>query len=222
MKTSNVIAIDGPSGSGKSTVSKIVAKELDFLYIDTGAMYRAITHKLMTNAIELSDEQALIHLLSSTKFEYIDSNLFMDEHKVGDEIRHPKIDQNVSRVSANRLVREFLSKEQQNIGKKHPSVIDGRDIGTVLFPDAILKIFLTADAKTRTKRRFAENEQKGIKGYSLEDIVEQIIQRDKIDSTREIAPLKKAEDAVEIKSDDKTIDEVVRQIIRLYQERVVK
>lgn len=220
MKTSNVIAIDGPSGSGKSTISKIIARELDFLYIDTGAMYRAITCKIMKNHIELSDTDVLTRLLSNTKFDFFDSKLYMDGSPVGDEIRHPEIDKNVSVVSANSLVRAFLSKEQRKIGLEKPSVIDGRDIGTVLFRDAVLKIFLTADVAKRAERRYQENIQKGITDYSLQEIIEQIRKRDEIDSTREIAPLRKAEDAVLIDSSNLSIEEIVEQIKELFQERI--
>lgn len=222
MTISNIIAIDGPSGSGKSTVSKILANRLSFLYIDTGAMYRAITYKILENDLSKGSEEDILCLLKNTSFEYIDSALYMDGKKLGDEIRTPQIDMNVSWVSAKEIVRSFLATQQIRIGTENASVIDGRDIGTVLFPDAVLKIFLTADVHARAERRYRENCKKGIKSCSLEEIIQQIRDRDSRDSSREIAPLKKAQDAIEIDTGDMTIEEVVNTIENLYNQRVSK
>ncbi len=218
MITNNVIAIDGPSGSGKSTVSKKLAQKLKLLYIDTGAMYRAVTYKV--GNLDLRDEEQLKKILSQTGFAYCEDNLCMDGRVLGDEIRTPQIDAAVSKVSANPIVREYLMRQQIELGKNNPSVMDGRDIGTVLFPQAILKIFLTADIQSRANRRFCQNERRGIKQSNLQEIAEQIEARDIFDSTREMSPLKKAEDAIEIDTSNLSVDEVVEKIEELYKERV--
>lgn len=220
MTTTNVIAIDGPSGSGKSTVSKLIARKTGLQYIDTGAMYRALTYKLRSKEIPLSDSGLLGALLEETTFEYKNGKLWMDGKIVGDEIRGPEIDSLVSEVSANSMVRDALAKKQIQIGKTAPSVIDGRDIGSVLFPEAILKIYLTANPKARAKRRFMQNKRRGIETLSVEEIENQIRKRDLYDSTRKNSPLKKAPDALEIDTSRITVDEAVQQIIALYQERL--
>ncbi|MDO5095754.1 MAG: (d)CMP kinase [Peptostreptococcaceae bacterium] len=218
MITNNIIAIDGPSGSGKSTVSKKLAQKLKLLYIDTGAMYRAVTYKV--GNLDLKDEEQLKKILSQTAFAYCEDNLCMDGRVLGDEIRTPQIDAAVSKVSANPIVREYLMRQQIELGKNNPSVMDGRDIGTVLFPQAILKIFLTADIQSRANRRFCQNERRGITQSNLREIAEQIEARDIFDSTREMSPLKKAEDAIEIDTSNLSVDEVVEKIEELYKERV--
>lgn len=218
MITNNIIAIDGPSGSGKSTVSKKLARKLKLLYIDTGAMYRAITYKV--GNLGLEDEELLRKILSKTTFAYCEDNLCMDGRVLGDEIRTPQIDAAVSKVSANPIVREYLMRQQIELGKNSPSVMDGRDIGTVLFPQAILKIFLTADIQSRASRRYCQNERRGIKQSNLHEIAEQIENRDIFDSTRKMSPLKKADDAIEIDTSNLTVDEVVNRIEELYKERV--
>lgn len=223
MITNNIIAIDGPTGSGKSTVSKRLAKKLNLLYIDTGAIYRGITYKVLQEQIDLSDEMAVKNLLDKTVFSYCEGQLCMDNHFLGNEIRTPEIDLLVSsKVSVHSTIRSYLTEQQIALGKAHPSVMDGRDIGTVLFPDAILKIYLTADLGARAYRRFEENRRKGIEQESLETIKDQVSKRDFNDSTRSIAPLKKAEDAIEIDSSTLTIDEVVERIENLYWERIKK
>lgn len=192
MKISNIIAIDGPSGSGKSTVAKILAKELGLVYIDTGAMYRAITYKIFSLGVDLNSDKEIKKILENTNFSYKNSDLFMDECLLGTEIRTQEIDKNVSKVASKKIVRDFLTVQQRNIGEKNVSVIDGRDVGTVIFPDAILKIFLTADIKTRAKRRFIQNENIGIFQENILEIEKQLAKRDLADSTRKFAPLKKS------------------------------
>ncbi|MDO4711203.1 MAG: (d)CMP kinase [Peptostreptococcaceae bacterium] len=220
MTINNVIAIDGPSGSGKSTVSKLLAKRLSLVYIDTGAMYRAITWKIMENNIDQSNTEKLKDLINETLFEYQGEFLCMDGRILGNEIRTAEIDQNVSKVSSDPNVRSFLADQQIKIGSQTPSVIDGRDVGTVLFPDAVLKIYLTADVDTRAQRRYRQNCNNQINASSLDEIKKQIEYRDECDSQRALSPLKKASDAVEIDTGRFTIEEVIDRIQRLYEERM--
>ena len=221
MIMTNVIAIDGPSGSGKSTVAKIIARELGLQYIDTGAMYRSITYKILQSGIDLSQEEQVRHLLNETEFEFKNSKLYMDGVMVGNEIRTPKIDAMVSIVSANENVRESLACKQVEMGKAKPSVLDGRDIGTILFPEAIVKIYLVADVHARAMRRHSQNKRRGIHNVSIEEIEKEIEKRDYMDSSREISPLLQANDSIEIYTSNITIDETVEKIISLYKERLV-
>lgn len=220
MTINNVIAIDGPSGSGKSTISKILASRLSLIYLDTGAMYRAITWKVLENGTNIEDNKALKMLLENTLLEYHNGKLFMDGKVLGTEIRTTIIDQNVSRISANQTVREYLTDQQIKLGSQNPSVLDGRDIGTTLFPTAILKIFLTANVEVRAKRRYFENSNKHMHDTSLQQIQEQIKRRDEDDSNRLISPLKKADDAIEIDTSYLTVEEVVDKIEKIYKERI--
>lgn len=220
MIMTNVIAIDGPSGSGKSTVAKIIAKELNFQYIDTGSMYRAITYKMLQNNIPVEDKEGMRDILSHTEFDFIESKLYMDGLEIKDEIRGANIDSNVSSYASKPIIREYLANKQIEIGNRRPSVIDGRDIGSVLFPNAILKIFLTADTKARAIRRYEQNLLKGFKDLSLDQIEEEIKRRDYEDTNRTISPLKKAVDAIEIDSSNMSIEETVEKIYQLYKEKV--
>lgn len=222
MMMNNIIAIDGPSGSGKSTVAKILSKDLNFQYIDTGAMYRAITYKILKNGVNLDNKEELRELLESTEFDFKDSKLYMDQIEIKDEVRQPEIDANVSRVAADKLIRESLASKQIEIGKRRPSVIDGRDVGTVLFPNAVLKIYLTANAASRARRRYSQNIRKGISDLSIEEIEEEIQKRDFLDTNRELSPLTKAMNSVEIDTSNMTIEETVNMIEGLYKEKVVQ
>ena len=222
MMMNNIIAIDGPSGSGKSTVAKILSKDLNFQYIDTGAMYRAITYKILKNGVNLDNKEELRELLESTEFDFKDSKLYMDQIEIKDEVRQPEIDANVSRVAADKLIREYLASKQIEIGKRRPSVIDGRDVGTVLFPNAVLKIYLTANAASRARRRYSQNLRKGISDLSIEEIEEEIQKRDFLDTNRELSPLTKAMNSVEIDTSNMTIEETVNMIEGLYKEKVVQ
>ncbi|MGB5822529.1 MAG: (d)CMP kinase [Proteocatella sp.] len=217
-KNKIIIAIDGPAGAGKSTVAKKLAKALKYVYIDTGAMYRAITYKILKNNIDLNNEFQLKTLLQNTVLTYENENLCLDGLKLGKEIRSNEINANVSRVSSNGLVRELMTGFQREIGQKQSCILDGRDIGTAVFPNADIKIFLIADSKMRAQRRYDENLQKGIES-SLEDIEKNIVERDKLDSTRKIAPLLKADDAVEIDTSNITVDEVIENIMKIYLEK---
>lgn len=217
------IALDGPAAAGKSTVAKIVAEKLSYIYIDTGAMYRAITYKAISEGVNLEDETKLINLLNDTKIELFPSDqgqlVYLNGQNVTAEIRTPKVTNSVSIVSKHRLVRKEMVKRQQSLAKGGGVVMDGRDIGTHVLPSAEVKVFMLASVEERALRRHQENLQKGYPS-DLERIKEDIATRDKIDSEREVAPLKKAEDAIEIDTTSLTIEEVVNNIIALAKERI--
>lgn len=217
-KRNIIIAIDGPAGAGKSTVAKKLAERLKYVYIDTGAMYRAITYKILKHKIDMDNESQLKLLLDKTILTYENGNLCLDGNILGKEIRSNEINSNVSKVSSNKLIRELMTGFQRKIGKMQSCILDGRDIGTVVFPKADIKIFLIADSKMRASRRYKENLQKGIES-SLEEIEKNLIERDSLDSTREIAPLLKADDAIEIDTSNITVDDVVENIMKIYLEK---
>lgn len=214
-----IIAIDGPAGVGKSTVSRRLAHELGFLYLDTGAMYRAITWLVMENNINVTDEDAIAQLVDTAEIELLPNadlkipvTVKVNQEDVTQAIRTSAVTANVSKVSAQKSVRKKLVKLQQEYGTQGGIVAEGRDIGTNVFPSAELKIFLTASPKARAKRRLIDLENQGENNVNLEELIAEIQQRDYLDSTREIAPLKKAEDAREIITDDLTIEEVINNI----------
>ncbi|MBZ4682693.1 MAG: CMP/dCMP kinase [Fusobacteriaceae bacterium] len=208
-----VLAIDGPAGSGKSTVSKLLAKKLDgFVYLDTGAMYRMITYKCLKNNIQAEDIEKIKELLEETNFDIKEDKFFLDNRDVSFEIRTKEVTSNVSKYAAVKIIREKLVDIQRKISKGKKIVIDGRDIGTVVFPDAELKIFLIASPEERASRRVKDYESKGIKA-DYNETLNEIIKRDKLDSEREESPLKKAEDAIELDTSRLTIDEVVEKIL---------
>lgn len=214
-----VIAIDGPAGAGKSTVAKLLAKKLDFVYIDTGAMYRAVAYKFRNLNIDLADTLEIEKVLKNTKVEYRQGKLYLDGNLLTDEIRSQEINELVSPVAAIPIVREYMTESQRQIGKVQNSILDGRDVGTAIFPKADVKIFLVANTKKRAMRRQQENISKGIVS-TLEEIEENINLRDKMDSERDVAPLIKAEDAVEIDTSDINPDQVVERILSIYQEKI--
>lgn len=225
MKGKISIAIDGPAAAGKSTVAKIVAEKLSYIYIDTGAMYRAITYKALRQKIDPEDEQKLAEILARTKIELKPSTsgqmIFLDGEDVTKEIRSSDVTNTVSIVSKHRLVREEMLKRQQEFANDGGIVMDGRDIGTHVLPNAEVKVFLLASAEERAQRRHAENMAKGIPS-DLNQLKEEILLRDKQDSEREFAPLKKAADAVEIDTTQLTIEQVVEKIMELAKERIGK
>ncbi|CAN7343707.1 (d)CMP kinase [Rossellomorea sp. LjRoot5] len=216
------IAIDGPAAAGKSTVAKIVAGKLSYLYIDTGAMYRSLTYKALSNNVDLHDENELNQLLSETTIELEPSAegqlVFLDGTDVTDEIRQASVTNSVSHVAVHSGVREEMVKRQQLLAKEGAVVMDGRDIGTHVIPDAEIKVFLLASVDERAQRRHEENLSKGYPS-DLEQLKEEIARRDKIDSEREVAPLKKAEDATEIDTTSLSISEVVDQIMLLVERK---
>lgn len=206
-----VIAIDGPAGAGKSTISKLIAKNLGINYIDTGAMYRAITYKCLKSGIDINDRQKVVDLCSRTEVDFVDNSIYLDGVRLGEEIRTLEVSSKVSDVAKIPQVREFLLEKQREIGKRSDVILDGRDVGTHIFPDTKYKFFLNASAQERGRRRYQELVDKG-QTVVLEDIIENINKRDYIDSTREVAPLVKADDAIEVDSTSMTIDQVVTYI----------
>lgn len=214
------VAIDGPASSGKSTISKLIAKENHFLYLDTGAMYRVVTLAVLRNHISLEDHDAINELVQNIEIRFTmkdgKQSVFMNGEDVTDEIRSVEVTKNVSAVSALKEVRTRLVHLQQEIAENHSIIMDGRDIGTVVLPQAEIKIFLVASVEERAKRRFIENQEKGIE-MSYEELVEDIRRRDHIDSTRKESPLKKADDAIEIDTTTMTIDDVVKTVTALIQ-----
>ncbi len=220
-----IIAIDGPAGSGKSTTARLVAQKLGYIYIDTGAMYRALTLKVIEAGIDPKDENSIVELAEKTKIELLYQNgnlkVMLDDKDVTEKIRTPEVTSLVSIVSAHPKVRDVMVKKQRELGKNGGVVMDGRDIGTVVFPDADLKIFMNADIKERAKRRQKEMQMQGFDA-DIEELVKEIEERDKLDSTREVGPLKKANDAVEIDTTNLTIDEQVDLVLRLAYELINK
>ena len=207
-----LIAIDGPAGAGKSTVARLLAKKLSYLYIDTGAMYRAITYFLIKQGINYEDPKALSQALNKMDlhFQVIDgiSVIFLNGKRCDEEIRQTDVNQHVSPVAKIVAVRHFLKKKQRDLAQSTFSVTEGRDIGTVVLPDADLKIFLMARPEIRAQRRWKELKEKGI-DISYEKVLENVIQRDTIDSTRSEAPLRPADDAMMVDTSDMSIEEVV-------------
>lgn len=216
------IAIDGPAGAGKSTVAKRVAQTLDFLYIDTGAMFRSLTYEAIRRKIDLSNGAELRRLLESLEIELKQhkngQRVYINGEDVTAQIRSQEVSNRVSIVAAHKEVREEMLIRQQRMAQQGHVVMDGRDIGTCVLKDAELKIFLTASVKERARRRYAELIENGIE-TSLEQLKKEIEERDKRDSERAVAPLKKADDAIEIDTTHLSIDDVVENILTLAKER---
>ena len=206
------IAIDGPAASGKSTVATIVAQQLGFTHIDTGSMYRAITLEAFNRGIDINNE-ANFDFVKDLEFEFIDDRLHMNKVDVSKEIRTHKISNNVSLVSSYISIRRECVKFQRRIAEREDTVMDGRDIGTVVLPDADFKFFLVASIEKRAKRRFADNLKRGIKS-DIKIIEEKIAERDHFDSNRKHSPLKPADDAFIIDTSDLTIEQVVALITK--------
>lgn len=204
------IAIDGPAGAGKSTIAKLIAKKLKFNHIDTGAMYRAITLKALRLHIDLEDESAFTFIYD-TSFTFVNELLHMDGKDVSAEIRSTEVANNVSLVSSHLKVRKHLVKTQHDMAMNHNVVMDGRDIGYKVLPNANYKFFITANVETRAKRRHLDNLKRNIPS-DLETLKEEIIRRDHIDQTRKHSPLKPADDAEIIDTSNLTIEEVVSLI----------
>ncbi|MBC8204686.1 (d)CMP kinase [bacterium] len=215
-----VIAIDGPAGAGKSTVTRLTAEKLGFKYIDTGAMYRAAALITLRRKINIDDESAVGDELKRSRIELKhedgSSSVLLDDEDVTDEIRSPDLTRMVGPVCEKEVVRRILSGRQREMGVDGGVALEGRDIGTVVFPDAEVKIFLSADPHERAVRRWKELREKGVE-VELIEVERDIIARDKRDSGRQIAPLKKAEDAIEIDTTYMTIDEVVDRITAIVE-----
>ena len=210
------IAIDGPAGAGKSTIAKLIAEYMNYIYIDSGAMYRAITLKAINLGIDLEDERQY-DFVKTTKFSFLNGTLFMDGVDVSHDIRENEISNNVSLVSSYFFVREELVRAQQDLAKNHNVVMDGRDIGYNVLPDAKHKFYLTASIKKRAQRRNLDNKTRNIK-TDLELIEKEIERRDFLDTTRKYSPLKAADDAVIIDTSDLSIDQVVKLITQKIME----
>ncbi len=227
MKRSPIIAIDGPAGSGKSTVTKLIAKKLKLLYLDTGAMYRALSWLLIKENIDYKKEKKLDNILKNISIVFksnanSNQDVFINNYCVTEEIRSQEISSIVSKISSIKEVRKFLVAEQRKIGKSGGIVAEGRDIGTTVFPEAELKIFLTASIDERAKRRKSDKKSKDSQEIDINKLKELIKKRDFEDSHREISPLIKASDAIEIITDGYSISEVVDKIIDLYNDKIPK
>ena len=208
-----IIAIDGPAGSGKSTIAKLIAEDLGLVYLDTGAMYRLVTLKALNEGI-LGDFEKIKKMLNNLNIDIKENGFYLDNVDVSDEIRKPIVSENVSDIAAIREVREKMVDLQRKFSESKNVILDGRDIGTVVFPNANVKIFLVADAKERANRRYKELVKKG-ENVKIEEIYENILKRDEIDSTRKESPLKKAEDAIEVDTTSKNIEEVKNEILNI-------
>ncbi|MGM0522742.1 MAG: (d)CMP kinase [Bacillota bacterium] len=217
------IAIDGPAAAGKSTVAKKVAKALHYTYIDTGAMYRAATYLALRNNANLDDEREILALLKQAPITLSYTNdaqhIFLGDVDVTDAIRTDEVSNNVSLVATHKGVRREMVKIQREMIKQAGVVMDGRDIGTHVIPDAAVKIFMIASVDERAERRYKENVSKGYEA-DLEAIKADIRQRDKIDQEREVSPLVKATDAIELDTTSQSIDEVTREILAIVEEKV--
>ena len=227
MKRNPIIAIDGPAGSGKSTITKLIAKKLNLLYLDTGAMYRALSWFLLREKINYEKENELNKILNNISIVFksnasSEQDVFINNYCVTEEIRSHEISSIVSKISSIMEIRKFLVKEQRKIGELGGLIAEGRDIGTTVFADAELKIFLTASIDERAKRRQSDEKSKDSKDIDLNKLKELIKKRDFEDSNREISPLIKANDAIELITDGYSINEVVNKIIDLYNEKIPK
>lgn len=213
------IAIDGPAGAGKSTIAKIVSEDLDTLYLDTGAMYRAVALKALREKIDTKDKDRITQLMDriEIKVMYFEKTqkVFLDGEDVSGKIRTPEVSKGASDVSAIHAVRIKMVELQREIAKEESVIMDGRDIGTYVLPNAEFKFFLTASVEERSKRRYREQLEKGVEGITLEDVRKDIEYRDKNDSSRDLAPLKKASDAVEVDTTKMTIPEVADKILSI-------
>ncbi|RNA69122.1 (d)CMP kinase [Alteribacter keqinensis] len=222
MKQPINISIDGPAGAGKSTVARQVADALSFTYIDTGAMYRALTYEALKHHVDVHNEARVMSLLKDMEItlenEGMTSRVYVNEEDVTDAVRLNEVTNNVSFIAKHEKIRIEMVKKQQEMAESKRTVMDGRDIGTAVLPDAEVKVFLTASVEERARRRHQEHLDKGIPS-DLSVLIEEIARRDKIDSEREFAPLKKAHDAVEVDSTSMSIEEVIQTILQLVRER---
>ncbi|HMA80848.1 MAG TPA: (d)CMP kinase [Candidatus Binatia bacterium] len=217
-----IIAIDGPSGAGKSTLAKRLAKELNFIYLDTGAMYRALALKVLREGVDLADDASLAELIRGTEIDLAEKEgwlvVMLDGRDVAGEIRTPEVSQMASKVSALRIVRERMLELQRAMGRRGSVVAEGRDIGTVIFPQAEVKIFLDASVRERARRRCDEIKAAG-RAVDLAETLREIEERDRRDSERDIAPLRKADDALMIDSSSLGADAVAARVLAEIQRK---
>ena len=218
------VAIDGPAGAGKSTIAKKLAADLGYVYVDTGAMYRAMAYYFLQNHIDASDEQAIAAACPKVDvtIQYTggEQQVILNGENVNGLIRTEQVSMMTSDTSKYPVVREKLLSLQRGLAEKENVIMDGRDIGTCVLPNADVKIYLTASAAERARRRYKEQTERGV-DCDIKEIERDIIARDEQDMNREVAPLRQAEDAVLVDSSDMTIDQVVDEIIRIYQEKTV-
>jgi cytidylate kinase len=216
-----IITIDGPSGAGKTTVSKLLAHRLGYRYIDTGALYRGVALKAMSAGLNPDDDAGLENILSSLKMKFVYAEkglrLISNDSDITDKIRTPEISMFASAASARPVVRNFLLELQRNLGRKKGVVFEGRDMGTVVFPDADVKFYLDASHKTRSLRRYQE--LKSQTSQTLQDVEKDIKRRDKNDSARDLAPLRPAEDAVIIDSTHLSVQDVVDRMLNVIEKK---
>ena len=217
-----IVAIDGPAASGKSTTAKMVAKKLEMTYLDTGAMYRAVTLALLRSNTDLDDYDSVCRVIDELELDIYDKGsktiVKLDGEDVSQAIRSMPVTENVSVVSAMKYVRQTMVEIQRNIGKKTNCVVEGRDIGTVVFPDAEFKIFMVADVNMRAERRFKDFYEMG-ENRSFQEVLADLKRRDETDSTRAYSPLQKADEAIEIDTSMLSIDQQVGKIINLVREK---
>lgn len=213
------VAIDGPASAGKSTVAKLVAKRFNYVYCDTGAMYRVVTLAALRKGLSMDDTGQIVRLAQQIKISFQpgdpEQRVFLDGDEVTQDIRQGQIDNNVSAVAAIPAVRTEMTRQQREIAQNGGIVMDGRDIGTTVLPNAPVKIFMVATAHERARRRYVENKAKGIATASLEELQKEIELRDKKDSTRAVSPLTQAPDATRLDTTNLTIDQVVDEISKI-------
>lgn len=220
-----VVAIDGPAGTGKGTVTKEIAKRTGLINIDTGAMYRCVTLECLRNNISPEDEEEIKKVLETIDIRLVhdkeNQKVFLNNEDVSEKIRTVEIDENVAKFAALKVVRDKLTPIQQEMGKVQDVIMEGRDIGTVVFPNADVKIFLDCSIDERARRRYRQNLEKGI-NLSYDEVLKAIIERHKLETEREIAPFIKADDAILIDGTNMTIEETVVEIERIIQEKRAK
>jgi CMP/dCMP kinase len=229
MGKDQVIALDGPSGSGKSTVAKSIAKKLNLIYIDTGAMFRATAYALQHTGIDFNkaklepeEEETIRRFFHDHRFQFAPAPgvlIQLDNLNLTDAIREHHVSRLASQISKFKVIRDFLAQWQRSIVQDYPAILDGRDIGTVIFPNAVLKIFLTASPEERAQRRLEELRERGQEGLDYETILQDIQERDYQDMNREIAPLRQAADGIKLDSTGKSIPQIVEEIIELWNQR---
>ncbi len=220
-----VVAIDGPAGCGKGTVTKIIAEKTGLVNIDTGSMYRCVALEALRRNISSENVKELEKMLENLDIKLINNNgnqkVLLNGEDVSKDIRTPEVDSVVAKFAAIKAVRDKLTPMQRKIGEKTDSIMEGRDIGTVVFPNADVKIFLDCSLEERARRRYKQNQEKGI-SESYEEVLSSIIERHKLETEREIAPFVKAEDAILVDSTNMTIEEVVNTILQIIKEKKLK
>jgi CMP/dCMP kinase len=211
-----IIAIDGPAGAGKSTVSRALAERLGFQLVDTGAMYRTVAYEAMRHGVDLHDADAVATVARALNFEFrfVDGEnvTYVDGHALGNEIRTAEVSRNASIVSAHPAVRDALLELQRDVGRRRPSVLEGRDIGTVVFPDAELKVYITASPEVRAHRRVEQMKEQG-QHADYDEVLKEIVERDRRDTCRDVAPLRQADDALGIDSTGVDVETIVEDLI---------